>query len=82
MNPVRLPALVLPETGGHWSYFRVQAQPGPHLHCGPQGQAVLAAACCAGIVWQPQAQPSPGQFLQVQGAWGMAFMAFMAFLLC
>lgn len=44
----------------------VQVQLGPQGHCGPQAQAVGAAAWAA-APWQPQVHVAPGQFVQVQG---------------
>jgi hypothetical protein len=75
-----LPVPGLQETGSSAAYCRLQAQPGPHWHCGPQAQAGVGAACCAGRSWQPQVQPGPGHAVQLQGF--VVVVAFMAFLLC
>ena len=50
-----------PEAMPHALRGVAQAQAVPQLHCVPQAQPVLAAAA-----WQPQEQPVPGQFWQVQ----------------
>jgi hypothetical protein len=46
-----------------------QAQAVPQLHCVPQPQPLLAA-----VAWQPQAQPVPGQFWQLQSDSMRSFM--------
>ena len=75
-----LPVSFMEETGSRRLYCRAQAHPGPHLHCGPQAHTAFGTACCIGRVWQPQAQPWPGQWVQVHGAWVVAFMAFLLWL--
>ena len=62
-----LPASALQRTGSRSSYSRVQAHPGPQLHCGPQAQAAFGVTCCIARLWQPQAQFWPGQLVQVHG---------------
>lgn len=72
-----LPASALQEAGSSSPYLRVQAHAGPHWHCGPQAQAGLCPACCAGGFWQPQEQPGPGQLMQLHGVWLVAFIVFL-----
>jgi hypothetical protein len=77
---VKVPASASQTTGSRHPYSRAQAHPGPHWHCGPQGQAAFGAAGCIGRLWQPQAQPWPGQSVQVHGVSLVASIAFLLWL--
>jgi hypothetical protein len=75
-----LPAPAWQETGSLNPYPRRQAHPGPHRHCGPQAHTAVGTACCTGRLWQPQAQPWPGQSVQVHEVGVVVFMAFLLWL--